>query len=93
MPNPRTHRAPDVARVKSKMMYASTKDFFKGLLDGISGARQQFAVIATCKVVCTTASTPPFPSFPMFPVEFQASELDEVTEDEVAEAVRALKRS
>lgn len=32
-----THRAPDVAKVKAKMMYASTKDFFKGLLDGISG--------------------------------------------------------
>lgn len=29
-------RAPDSARVKSKMMYASTKDFFKGYLDGLS---------------------------------------------------------
>jgi cofilin len=28
--------APDVARVKSKMMYASTKDFFKSKLDGLS---------------------------------------------------------
>ncbi|KFM27205.1 Actophorin [Auxenochlorella protothecoides] len=54
--------APDVAKVKAKMMYASTKDFFKGLLDGIS-------------------------------VEFQASELDDVNEQEVADAVRALKRS
>lgn len=31
------HRAPDSAKVKSKMMYASTKDFFKSHLDGISG--------------------------------------------------------
>lgn len=30
-------RAPDSARVKAKMMYASTKDFFKTHLDGISG--------------------------------------------------------
>ncbi len=29
-------RAPDSARVKAKMMYASTKDFFKGFLDGLS---------------------------------------------------------
>lgn len=29
-------RAPDVARIKAKMMYASTKDFFKGYLDGLS---------------------------------------------------------
>lgn len=29
-------RAPEVARVKKKMMYASTKDFFKGFLDGLS---------------------------------------------------------
>ena len=43
------------------MMYASTKDFFKGHLDGVSA-------------------------------EFQASELDEITEEEVAEAVAALKR-
>lgn len=28
--------APDVARIKAKMMYASTKDFFKGYLDGLS---------------------------------------------------------
>lgn len=54
--------APDSARVKSKMMYASTKDFFKGHLEGISA-------------------------------EFQASELDEITEEEVGAAVRALKRS
>lgn len=53
--------SPDSAKVKSKMMYASTKDFFKGHLDGISA-------------------------------EFQASELDEVTEQEVGEAVGALKR-
>ena len=32
--------APDTARVKSKMMYASTKDFFKGHLDGISAEFQ-----------------------------------------------------
>jgi len=29
-------RAPDTARIKAKMMYASTKDFFKGHLDGLS---------------------------------------------------------
>ena len=29
-------RAPDNARIKLKMMYASTKDFFKGYLDGLS---------------------------------------------------------
>ena len=29
-------RAPDTARIKAKMMYASTKDFFKGYLDGLS---------------------------------------------------------
>ncbi|KAK9804944.1 hypothetical protein WJX73_001605 [Symbiochloris irregularis] len=28
--------APDTARIKLKMMYASTKDFFKGYLDGLS---------------------------------------------------------
>jgi cofilin len=28
-------RAPDAAKVKNKMMYASTKDFFKGYLDGL----------------------------------------------------------
>ena len=28
--------APDVAKVKSKMMFASTKDFFKGSLEGLS---------------------------------------------------------
>jgi cofilin len=43
------------------MMYASTKDFFKGHLDGISA-------------------------------EFQASELEDIEESEVAEAVKALKR-
>jgi cofilin len=53
--------APDSARVKAKMMYASTKDFFKGHLDGISA-------------------------------EFQASDLDDVNEEIVAEAVKALKR-
>lgn len=53
--------APDNAKVKAKMMYASTKDFFKGHLDGISA-------------------------------EFQASDLDDVDEDIVAEAVKALKR-
>lgn len=29
-------RAPDTAKIKAKMMYASTKDFFKGHLDGVS---------------------------------------------------------
>lgn len=53
--------SPDAARIKSKMMYASSKDFFKGHLDGVS-------------------------------VEFQASELDDITEAQVAEAVAALKR-
>lgn len=53
--------APDNARVKSKMMYASTKDFFKSHLDGISA-------------------------------EFQASEVDEIEEQEVADACLALKR-
>jgi hypothetical protein len=42
-------RAPDSARVKAKMMYASTKDFFKSHLDGLS-------------------------------LEFQASELDDISE-------------
>ena len=51
--------APDTARVKAKMMYASTKDFFKGHLDGISA-------------------------------EFQASDLDEISEESVRDAVRAL---
>ena len=53
--------APDCARVKSKMMFASTKDFFKGHLDGVSA-------------------------------EFQASDLGDISEEEVGEAVRALKR-
>jgi len=53
--------APDNAKVKAKMMYASTKDFFKGHLDGIS-------------------------------LEFQASEVEEIEESEVAAAVSALKR-
>ena len=53
--------APDTARVKSKMMYASTKDFFKGHLDGISA-------------------------------EFEASDLDEITESAVEETVQSLKR-
>ena len=30
------YRAPDTAKIKAKMMYASTKDFFKGFLDGLS---------------------------------------------------------
>eukprot|EP01026_Neomeris_dumetosa_P048914 TRINITY_DN4243_c0_g1_i5.p1 TRINITY_DN4243_c0_g1~~TRINITY_DN4243_c0_g1_i5.p1 ORF type:complete len:354 (-),score=50.48 TRINITY_DN4243_c0_g1_i5:332-1252(-) len=30
------HWAPNIASVKNKMMFASTKDFFKGFLDGIS---------------------------------------------------------
>lgn len=53
--------APDTARVKSKMMYASTKDFFKGHLEGIS-------------------------------VEFQASDLDEISEADIEGAVKALKK-
>jgi len=28
--------SPDAAAIKAKMMYASTKDFFKGLLPGIA---------------------------------------------------------
>ncbi|KAL4422340.1 hypothetical protein ABPG75_008537 [Micractinium tetrahymenae] len=53
--------APDSARVKAKMMYASTKDFFKSHLDGLS-------------------------------LEFQASDREEISEQEVGDAVRALKR-
>ena len=53
-----TTRAPDTARTKAKMMYASTKDFFKGFLDGIS-------------------------------VELQASELEDITEKDIADAVRS----
>jgi len=30
------HWAPDSASVKNKMMYASTKDFFKGFMDGLA---------------------------------------------------------
>jgi cofilin len=52
-------RAPDTARTKAKMMYASTKDYFKGHLDGLS-------------------------------VELQASETDEITEQEIEEAVRSV---
>ncbi len=51
-------RAPDAARIKAKMMYASTKDFFKGFLDGLS-------------------------------VELQGSDLADITEQDVAEAVRS----
>ena len=50
--------APDAAPVKSTMVSASTKDFFKGHLDGIG-------------------------------VELQASELEELAEPVIAEAVRA----
>ena len=53
--------APETAKVKARMMYASTKDFFKTHLDGIS-------------------------------CEFQVSALDEISEEMVSEAVRALKR-
>ena len=35
-----THRAPDSSSIKSKMMYASTKDFLKGFLDGIGAELQ-----------------------------------------------------
>jgi len=54
--------APDTAKVKSKMMYASTKDFFKSRLEGLS-------------------------------VEFQGSEYDEISDEEVGNAVKALKKS
>ncbi|KAK9904298.1 hypothetical protein WJX75_008802 [Coccomyxa subellipsoidea] len=50
--------APDAARIKAKMMYASTKDFFKGFLDGLS-------------------------------VELQGSDLADISEQDVAEAVRS----
>ncbi len=30
------HRSPDTSRVKAKMMYASTKDFFKSYLEGLA---------------------------------------------------------
>ena len=52
-------RAPDTARIKSKMMYASTKEYFKGYLDGLS-------------------------------IELQASEPDELTEQDIADAVRSV---
>eukprot|EP00891_Asterochloris_glomerata_P008794 jgi/Astpho2/8794/fgenesh1_pm.00128_%23_17_t len=51
--------APDTARIKSKMMYASTKEYFKGYLDGLS-------------------------------IELQASEPDELTEQDIADAVRSV---
>ena len=51
-------RAPDAARIKAKMMYASTKDFFKGFLDGLS-------------------------------VEMQASDVADISEKDVSEAVRS----
>ena len=53
-----SHRAPDSARIKSKMMYASTKDFFKGFLEGVA-------------------------------VELQGSDLDDITEKDVADTVRS----
>ena len=34
------HWAPDGATTKAKMMYAATKDFFKGFLDGIGAELQ-----------------------------------------------------
>ena len=52
-------RAPDTASIKSKMMYASTKEYFKGYLDGLS-------------------------------IELQASEPDELTEQDIADAVRSV---
>ena len=52
-------RAPDTARIKSKMMYASTKEYFKGYLDGLS-------------------------------IELQATEPEEVTEEDIADAVRSV---
>ena len=54
----RLRRAPDSARTKAKMMYASTKDFFKSFLDGVS-------------------------------VELQASDMDDITEKDIADAVRS----
>lgn len=54
--------APETAKVKSKMMYASTKDFFKSNLEGLS-------------------------------VEFQGSDFDEISDQEVGASVRALKRN
>lgn len=54
--------APDIAKVKSKMMYASTKDFFKSNLEGLS-------------------------------VEFQGCDFEEISEEEVGTAVRALKKN
>lgn len=33
-------RAPDGSGIKPKMMYASTKDFFKGFLEGIGAELQ-----------------------------------------------------
>ena len=54
--------APDVSKVKSKMMYASTKDFFKTNLEGLS-------------------------------IEFQGSDFEEISNDEVGSAVRALKKN
>lgn len=33
-------RAPDAAKMRGKMMYASTKDFFKSHLDGIAAEVQ-----------------------------------------------------
>ena len=51
-------RAPDAAKIKAKMMYASTKDFFKGFLDGLS-------------------------------VEMQASDVGDISEQDVSEAVRS----
>lgn len=50
--------APDTARIKAKMMYASTKDYFKTYLDGLS-------------------------------IELQASEIEDITERVISDAVRA----
>jgi cofilin len=38
--DPGTCRAPNGAPTRTKMMYASTKDLFKGLLDGIGAELQ-----------------------------------------------------
>lgn len=40
LPCPFLPRAPEIAAIKTKMMYASTKDFFKGFLDGIGAELQ-----------------------------------------------------
>ena len=38
--NHKQRRAPDTAQTRTKMMYASTKDFLKGFLDGVGAELQ-----------------------------------------------------